>query len=540
MNSNGKDTDKFAEIVIKNDSGKEAAHTQSTGFVIPQHSRYSGMGAYRKRTASAKPEEQVMLTYESRLALIGRVQVFSWGARRSFYERFREDAEKYRNAPAKPAEYVPFFSYIPQYSQMNLYQLNYYLYFRDSARHKCYIEADLAYILLYIYEIINLSDTSAPEEDIEILTGLWMHYRDTYPALDKYMAEWVCDFCLLYRLDVPECTLAILPKLCEAATLKEFYMSAAVQRGGGIMDGDVLEAFADYNYRTSRVELPEKLMHHFAPAIGRAAATLGRESFVSDEYVTVSRFAFCGSLCSHNVKRRIVVEYYPAFKRTGTRHMLGAAAKYTENKLRRAAGIKSRLHTDGLPDSARAEIDRYFEETMPEVFTKRTAARSAPVPDYERLYDAPDIPFSPEAAAKIELESRAAAELLGVVESDAVTAAPAPDATDEAEIAMTHDISDASETEESLPHGKSCVAGAKESLANAKKSAAEIIRFMLEGASLEEYCRARGILPDTAAAEVNEAAVDSFGDVLLEFADGAWQIIDDYLEEAAEMAVACD
>ena len=539
MNGNGRDTDKFADIII--DDGNSA----STGYDIPpkgsgdarQHSRYAGMGAYRRRTETAKPEEQVITTYDSDLALIGRVEVFSWGARRSFYERFREDAEKYRNTPGRPAEYVPFFSYIPQYSQMNLYQLNYYLYFRECARRRAYIEADLAYILLYIYEIINLSDTSEPEKDIEILTGGWMHYRDTYPALDKYMAEWVCDFCLLYRLSVPECTLSILPKLCESATLKEFYMSAAIQRGGGLMQGDVLEAFADYNYRTSRVELPPELACHFAPAIGRAAAALGQESFVSDEAAIVSRFAFCGSLCSHNVKRRITVEYYPAFKRTGARHMLGAAAKYTENKLRRAAGIKSRLHTDGLPDSARLEIDRYFEEIMPDIFTKKSAPKITPVPDYERLYDAPDLPFSPEMAAKIELESRAAAELLGGETDDDAASAIQDDvsAANNAEESSAPDKAEDSEPTENGGAGETDTEHR-----SASSGTSEIIKFMLEGGSLEEFCRARGILPDTAAAEVNEAAADFFGDVLLEYSDGAWQIIDDYLEEAAEMAVACD
>ena len=60
---------------------------------------------------------------------------------------------------------------------------------------------------------------------------------------------------------------------------------------------------------------------------------------------------------------------------------------------------------------------------------------------------------------------------------------------------------------------------------------------MLEGEELESYCRERGILPDSAAGDINEAAVDFFGDVLLERDGGKWQLIPDYLEQAAEMVV---
>jgi len=65
----------------------------------------------------------------------------------------------------------------------------------------------------------------------------------------------------------------------------------------------------------------------------------------------------------------------------------------------------------------------------------------------------------------------------------------------------------------------------------------DVIKHMLDGGELEDWCRERGLLPVTVAGEVNEAAMDFIGDALLEFADGSWQLITDYLEEAAEMAV---
>lgn len=516
--SNYKNDDSFAEIVIPGGEKK------ADGFAIPPAgtSRYAGKGAYPSQ-AKKKAEEVLCFEYDPGLTFIKRVKVYTWGAKRSFYERFREDALRYRDMKGTPCQAIPFFSYIPQYSQMNLYQSNYYLYFRDRARAGEYIPADLSYILLYIYEIINLSDESVPADDINILCGLWMAYRDTYPALDKYMAEWVCDYCLLYRLPVPDCTREILPKLCEAATLREFFMSGTVAAGQK-MQGEVFEAFADYDRRRSRVELPEELCLHFPKALEAAVSVFDSEHFISGEIAVLSRDAFCGSLCAHNVKRKLVVEYYPALRRSGVRHMLGAAVKYTENKIRRAAGMKSRLHTDGLPDLAKAKIDEYFEIAMPEIFRGKTH-RAEPIPEYERYYDAADIPFSADAAERIERESRAAAEMLAALEFDEPAA---DDAIPETPV-------DTGVTEDSATTESSVEPIARASSANVVPAA---IRHMLEGGDLDGWCRERGLLPDSIAGEINEAAVEAFGDVLLENDGSGWRVIDDYLVEAAEMAVA--
>ncbi|MBE6708863.1 MAG: hypothetical protein E7578_06435 [Ruminococcaceae bacterium] len=504
MNDKNKDNG-FAELVIPGDPKTG----NNGGFAIPPaHSgKYAGKGAYTAAN-SKKAAEELCFSYDPGLAFVKNVQVYTWGATRSFYERFRTDALRYREMKGEPCEHIPFFSYIPQYSQMNLYQSRFYLYFRDLARCGEYIYADLSYILLYIYEIINLSDESDSAHDVEILCGLWMAYRETYPALDKYMAEWVCDFCLLYKLPVPKVTLSILPKLCETATLREFYMSAAVENGR-IMQGEILESFADYDRRRSRVELPEEHMHHFPRAIEAACSVFGEEHFIGSDAVLISRDAFCGSLCAHNVKRKIVVEYYPALRRSGVRGMLGAAVKYTENKIRRVAGIKSRLHTEGLPDNVKTKIDEYFENAMPSVFQRKNV-RVEPVPEYERFYDAPSTPFSADDAQKIELESRAAAEMLAAF-----------DETDE--------VAEAVPVVENIPEA--------ETEAAAANKVADVIRHMLEGGELEAWCRERGLLPDTIAGEVNEKAMDFMGDVLLENDGSGWQIITDYLVEAAEMAV---
>ena len=511
--SYNKREDGFAEIVIEGEGNGK----MSDGYKIPDsgRSKYAGKGAYLADAIRYKAEEETLLKYRSELSFIGDVTVYTWGAKRSFYERFREDALRYREMKSEPCPEVPFFSYIPQYSQMNLYQSNFYLYFREMAKKGEYIHGDISYILLYIYEIINLSDVSDPAEDLRDLCGIWTTYRELYPVLDKYMSEWVCDFCLLYHLPVPECTCAFLPKLCEAATLREFYMSAAV-KDGATLDGNILTAFADYDFRRSRIEIPDEYHHHFPKALQIACSIYDAGYFVADKPILMQRDAFCGSLCAHNVKRKISVEYYPAFRKSGIRHMLGSAVKYTENKIRRLMGVKSRLHTDGLSDTAKLLIDNYFAELYPEIFSGRVVKKQE-IPEYEKFYDAPAVPFTADDAQRIELESRQAAEMLA--------------SFDEAE-----DIP-AVETPEIIEIAEESTVDVKAEDANSANVVREVIRHMLEGGELDSWCRSRDILPDTVAGQVNEAAMDYIGDALLEFTDGSWQLIVDYLEEAAEMAV---
>ena len=89
--------------------------------------------------------------------LIRRVTVTARETGYSFYAQFRRHAEAYFSRRGEEAPYVPFFSYIPQYSQLTEEQLRYYFYFRDAIRRGETPRIDYSYFWLYIYEILNLS-----------------------------------------------------------------------------------------------------------------------------------------------------------------------------------------------------------------------------------------------------------------------------------------------------------------------------------------------------------------------------------------------
>ena len=89
--------------------------------------------------------------------LIRRVTVLARETGYSFYAQFRRHAEAYLDRRGTEVPYVPFFSYIPQYSQLSAEQLNYYFYVRDALEKGEAPRIDYSYFWLYIYEVVNLS-----------------------------------------------------------------------------------------------------------------------------------------------------------------------------------------------------------------------------------------------------------------------------------------------------------------------------------------------------------------------------------------------
>jgi hypothetical protein len=133
--------------------------------------------------------------------------------------------------------------------------------------------------------------------------------------------------------------------------------------------------------------------------------------------------AFCGSLCAHNVKRRIELTYFAAADVSAFRTSLTAAVKYAENKFRAARSVKSRLSVASLDDRYRALIDAYFDRKRDSIAPPK---EKDPPPAYEKLYDAPTRGTDLAAAREIELRSWARTRILVSEEEAEEVFAPVP------------------------------------------------------------------------------------------------------------------
>ena len=140
-----------------------------------------------ERTLTSIPEGSV--TEESYVPsdnpLLRRVTVKARETGYSFYAQFRRHAEAYFDRHGDEVPYVPFFSYIPQYSQLSADQLAYYFYFRDAVERGETPRIDYSYFWLYIYEILNLPDRIPPCEGVKKLCRAWRLYRAALPKIPR-------------------------------------------------------------------------------------------------------------------------------------------------------------------------------------------------------------------------------------------------------------------------------------------------------------------------------------------------------------------
>ncbi len=466
--------------------------------------------AERKLTFDAVPAE---LKMEERsyvpdsLGLIRRVTIKSFTDRYDFYGNFRKAALVYFDYKTEKCDFAPYYSYMPQYSQLTSAQKNYYFYWRDMVRRGKYIKSDYSYVYLYVYEILNLPDKIGPEQGMEQLCRIWREYRDALPRIDSYFSVWVQDYCMVYGLPCPmEYVRDFIFDVIEASDFKEFYLSDVNELG---TDGvDTLVAYLSYyDWRRGKFaagEHADLYRRHMQGAVRCFVQELYRVGRITEGATSViTRDAFAHSLCTHAVKCKLEIEYAKLSGDEQLRLTVTGAVRYTENKLRALFGIKSRLAVKDLPDGYKRLIDGYFDDLFAAEAAKRAREQA---PEYEKLYDAPRDALSFAGADEIERASWTTTARL-VVEEEGV---PEDSIELPAEPVVT-----------TIPSENNAA------VSDYGLSAEEIsaLRALADGGELTD---------DALAERINDAFADGFGDVILEPCDSGYMIIDDYREEIGE------
>lgn len=474
-------------------------------------------------------EEEILCYHPQNNALLAYVKLYRRPNAYSFYRNFRTIAAEWHQLHGTPCDPVPFFSYVPQYAQMTAAQRDYYLYWRDRVREQVYPPCDISYVWLYVYEIINLPDLIPPSEGAMTLARLWRAYREVYPKIDKYMTVWLADYCLIHEVACPDPILSgFLPAILENAGFREFYL-------GYISSPDesgvhaVLSLACTYRWQDSKFmrALPETDRRHLLLSLSPVVRDVFEGKMISwdkDNISTLTRDAFSGSLCAHNVKCRVEVGYHSLTKTSALTETLTAAVKYAENRLRALHGQKSRLSVgQGLCEDHKNKIDAYFDGLHPTAArTKRE--KTQVVPEYEKLYDAPTRGISLENARKIEASSWSNTRLL-VAEDE-----PEAFLTPEAESSTTSEgviVDSAKSTNIDIKYE------AESSNSVAKTAKDEAIVKLLQ--DLLSYGSVACNFETAAVCErANALFSDLIGDVVVDTDEDKCYLIEDYREEVEE------
>ena len=117
---------------------------------------------------------------------------------------FLRDMQKYEHINAEPAEFAPFTKDLPTYASMTRPQKAWYFYWRSLVRNYNFVNTDLSYIFVYIYELLSGIGWQTTEDGLDLLLNIWLEYSEQFPKLDNYMAAWVLDFVYIYNLPYPQ------------------------------------------------------------------------------------------------------------------------------------------------------------------------------------------------------------------------------------------------------------------------------------------------------------------------------------------------
>lgn len=357
--------------------------------------------------AKEPPREEPETVYRPEHSLLHEVRIYPWRTAYTYYEQFRVHALKLHPREGSECAEVDFFSYMPQYTQLTREQLHYYLWWRTNFRKGIYLHAAFSYLLLYLYEQINLSGKIPPEEGQQNILRLWLSYRGEHPRLDVLVREWLCDYSLLHRLPPPALPRALYGELLAGCRLKEFYVS-----GWQGAEEEVLAILLfcnNYDYKKSKFYRADTAELYDRVLSGAVAVALsffreknggiGHSAGVS----TITRDAFAGAVCSYRLKRRIEVDYASFSHTHELRYIMTDVLKYAENAIRASISVKSRLTVYQISTELRRVLDAYLEGAIPKKAPIRYEKKAEP--DYEKRYEIPVRPVSPERAAKIEAES---------------------------------------------------------------------------------------------------------------------------------------
>lgn len=463
------------------------------------------------------------VSYSPKHSLIKEVTLEPWPANFSFYSKFHSEAAKLFSAEGKHCPPERFFAYTPQYEQLSQSQLEFYLYFRQLARNGEYLWVDSSYIFLLLYEIINLPELIPAEKGAETIAGLWKAYRGTYPYLDKYIGEWLCDYCLIRHIAPPASVFDFCGEAIQKLSFPEFYEDPQ----SGAFSFESVSRFSSCDYKKSRFYTEHRAEYdRHIPA----AATLAVKTFLSGDipegFLALShdlRDSFSGAVAYVGVKYKIKITSLSLRKSREYHQLCSAVIKACENELRAAMGIKSRYSVQSLPEVCKSAIAEYFDGFYPDRRAKKKIITSDDDAPYMRYY-MPRQSGSADIGRAMRIEKSAweTAKLLETEteeepENAAHSAPPSPQS------------GEAARRSSELP----CAAEGNEYCTVLLALDAPIRRAIAAAAcgEMKKFCREHSIMPEEAARLINETAFDITGDILI---DDDLGILEDYLGDVRD------
>ena len=115
---------------------------------------------------------------------------FQWGG-----SEFCQDSLSYSRRQEKQANSIEFKSFWPSFHSLDEAQKRWYFYWRKEVLSGHYIDANLGYILIFVYELLNYTFNDNAAFNLSMLDRLYVNYQDKHLDIANYLPQWISDFC---------------------------------------------------------------------------------------------------------------------------------------------------------------------------------------------------------------------------------------------------------------------------------------------------------------------------------------------------------
>lgn len=466
----------------------------------------------------------------------------------------------------------------PVYGAMSNSQLRTYFTWRTNARKGIFAETDQTYIVLYCYELLNKVGVLSAAEAMGRLLEVWEHCKGFAPEVKRRLPRWIKDFYAYNDVSEQYPDISVYfsddsQSGCENDLFEHRYAghldyfaehSAYDFKSSAFMTEDILplldgalsavwSALDDY-FAGQGLSL-------FRLICGRMKKDYGWEAFagayVDKDRMDGFREVKISSVECYSIKRGVPA--LETFEAAPFRGFIGYVIKLTESVLRKRMGFRHKITPNinmalkeftNLEKHIAAVSDPRFVETVTLAANEWCGANHIAAAPKKTSCDEvqPAEPIKVEIdiaqLARIREESDEIAKRLIVEETEGVSAEEISDiaqrVSDEdyseriADYSERDDFTEPAEQVQTFDFSElpKMWRGFAESLTVTQ---IEVLAALTRGTA-EEYCRRYGIFPETVYEQINTAALDATGDIVIE----GGELIPDYEKNIKKIIAAAD
>ena len=462
-------------------------------------------------------------------------------------EEFVKDSMKNAVARGTLTKEIPFQSYWPTFSNLDKPRLRWYLYWREQALKGNYLEVDLSYIFIFVYELINYSFNRNAAFNVSMMVRLLDNYKEQHPKLSNYMNEWIAD--MLYELEEDELAAAWAKKQTQTPKLYQ-----VLEEGSADLSSLPINIWKPYTstkreteFYTSHKAKINKKFKQSLPLIEKVYVQEGAtfiEKWFEVKKVRTIRHLYKGAVIGRN--REPIHVYFTEYQATEElKNIAHNLLRLSENVVRLQSGEKRQIKVDEdlLPEGLKEEMMQ-LSGRFKKVQEKSATSKGSSIPVAPREDKAKDLEIKDTEPAEttiefnwqeIEEKNKALRDLqvrIGDGEEEAIE-----------EVNNDLDISPTSTSSNMEPSKVPSDVSIDELLGDDEEDIAEFVSLMstlekefvarfedLEMAeeTAKSFAKDNSMMLGFFLTKLNEKANQHLGDTLVEETEEGYEIIEDY------------